>query len=80
MQGSGLHNCAPHDNVTEVTIPVKGVSIVINTVLCPICAVNERFELVVSDLDTGETFKTIQSCKLESLLNRQHQLVLAFAE
>lgn len=79
MQGSILHTCLTYDNVTEVTIPVKGVSIVIQAT-CPVCNTLEGFELTVSDLDTGEPFKTIKSCKLESLLDRQHQLVLAFAE
>lgn len=75
---SGRQDTA-RDNVTAVTIPVLGVVITISEV-CKLCGQEHEFRLSVCDLDTGEEFKAIRSEHLRDLLDRQHQLTLAFAE
>jgi len=66
---------APIDSLTEVVAPVSGVKVTVRESHHELY----EFELVVSDLDTGLTFKTINSNNLADLLDRQHKLLLAFA-
>ena len=67
------------DDVTEVTMVVPGVLLKVT----PVQHFGDdttEFMLTVSDLDSGDVFKTLKSKNLATLLNRQHQLVLAFAD
>ena len=70
---------AVFDNVTEVTMTVPGVVLKV-TPIQQFSDDTTEFMLSVSDLDTGKVFKSVRSKDLAKLLNRQHQLVLAFAE
>lgn len=79
MQPSVMRFDVGFDNVTEVTLPVVGVVLRIT----PVSEYEDGgtdFVLTVSDLDTSEVFKSIESRNLRELIDRQHQLVLAFAE
>ena len=66
---------APIDSIAEVTAPVSGVRILVRGALHELY----EFELLVLDLDSGLTFKTIKSNDLSDLLERQHKLLLGFA-
>ena len=79
MQASSLQ-CEPQkDSVTELTIPVLGVTLIINE-CCESCGSHYQFKLNVIDEDTGEVFKSLGSDDLNDLLTRQHQLTLGFTE
>ena len=80
MQVSSLQTSVPSENLSEVKLPVLGVVMVINEVICPSCNDNCGFLLTVSDLDSGTVFKELNSCDLDALMKRQHQLMLGFAE
>jgi hypothetical protein len=70
-----LASVAPTDSLTDVVAPMSGVKITVRESHHELY----EFELVVYDLDTGLTFKTINSNNLADLLDRQHKLLLAFA-
>ncbi|MBP82228.1 MAG: hypothetical protein CMO61_00085 [Verrucomicrobiales bacterium] len=70
---------AAFDNVCDVKLEAPGVVIKV-TPIREFSDDTTEFMLSVSDLDTGEVFKEMKSKDLTDLLNRQHQLVLAFAE
>lgn len=79
MQARSLQSEPPKDSVTELTIPVIGVTLIINE-CCESCGARPHFKLNVIDEDTGEVFKTLGSDDLNDLLTRQHQLTLGFTE
>ena len=66
---------APIDSITEVTTPVSGVKILVRELQHELY----EFEMLILDLDSGLTFKTIKSNDLSDLLERQHKLLLGFA-
>ena len=74
-QVNNLASEAPIDSIAEVTAPVSGVKILVRGARHELY----EFELLVLDLDSGLTFKTIQSNDLSDLLERQHKLLLGFA-
>lgn len=79
MQARSLQSEPPKDSVTELTIPVLGVTLIINE-CCESCGGLHQFKLNVIDEDTGEVFKSLGSNDLNDLLTRQHQLTLGFTE
>ena len=73
-----LHDTEVFDNITEITISVIGITIVVEELRC--AGQETRFCLTVADLDSKTPFKRLFSDSLEELLIRQHQLVLGFTQ